>query len=45
MDKNYFETRGDEKKKEAIMELLKLTENDQALLSLSPHMMAVAIKE
>lgn len=44
MDKNYFETRGDAKKKEAIMELLKLTENDQALLSLSPHMMVVGRK-
>ncbi|HTD99272.1 MAG TPA: methyltransferase domain-containing protein [Mucilaginibacter sp.] len=44
MDKNYFETRGDAKKKEAMMELLKLTENDQALLSLSPHMMVVGKK-
>lgn len=44
MDKNYFETRSDAKKKEAIMELLKLTENDQALLSLSPHMMIVGKK-
>ncbi|MEO6851092.1 MAG: class I SAM-dependent methyltransferase [Mucilaginibacter sp.] len=44
MDKNYFETRGDTKKKEAIMELLKLTENDQALLSLSPHMMIAGRK-
>jgi len=44
LDKNYFETRGDEKKKAALMELLKLTENDQALLALSPHMMIAAKK-
>lgn len=44
MDKNYFETRGDANKKEAIMELLRITENDQALLSLSPHMMIVGRK-
>jgi ubiquinone/menaquinone biosynthesis C-methylase UbiE len=39
MDKNYFESRGDDKRKAALMELLKVTENDQALLALSPHMM------
>jgi SAM-dependent methyltransferase len=44
LDKNYFETRGDEKKKAALMELLKLTENDQALLGLSPHMMIAGRK-
>jgi SAM-dependent methyltransferase len=44
MDKNYFETRSDPKKKEAIMELMKITENDQALLSLSPHMMIAGRK-
>ena len=44
MDKNYFETRSDPKKKEAIMELMKITENDQALLSLSPHMMIAGKK-
>lgn len=44
LDKNYFESRSDPKKKEAMMELMKITENDQALLSLSPHMMAVAKK-
>jgi ubiquinone/menaquinone biosynthesis C-methylase UbiE len=44
LDKNYFETRGDAKKKDAMMELLKLTENDQALLSLSPHMMIAGRK-
>ncbi len=44
MDKNYFETRADFNKKEAMMELIKLTENDQSLLSLSPHMMIVGRK-
>jgi ubiquinone/menaquinone biosynthesis C-methylase UbiE len=44
LDKNYFETRGDEKNKAASMELLKLTENDQALLALSPHMMIAGRK-
>jgi len=45
MDKNYFETRSDAKKKEKIMELMKVTENDPALLSLSPHMMIAGRKE
>jgi ubiquinone/menaquinone biosynthesis C-methylase UbiE len=44
MDKNYFESRSDPQKKEAIMELMKITENDQALLSLSPHMMIAGRK-
>jgi ubiquinone/menaquinone biosynthesis C-methylase UbiE len=44
MDKNYFETRSDPKKKERIMELMQLTENDPALLSLSPHMMIAGRK-
>ena len=44
MDKNYFESRGDDKKKAALMELLKVTENDQALLALSPHMMIAGRK-
>ncbi len=44
MDKNYFESRGDEKKKAALMELLKVTENDEALLTLSPHMMIAGRK-
>jgi ubiquinone/menaquinone biosynthesis C-methylase UbiE len=44
MDKNYFESRSDPKKKEAIMELMKITENDQSLLSLSPHMMIAGRK-
>ena len=45
MDKNYFETRGDAKKKDAMMVLLKTTENDQTLLSLSPHMMIAGRKD
>jgi len=45
MDKNYFETRSDSKKKEKIMELMKITENDPGLLSLSPHMMIAGRKE
>jgi ubiquinone/menaquinone biosynthesis C-methylase UbiE len=45
MDKNYFETRSDSRKKEKIMELMKITENDPALLSLSPHMMIAGRKE
>jgi hypothetical protein len=42
LDKNYFETRSDTKKKEAMMSLLKATESDFSLLSLSPHMMIAA---
>ncbi|HTD40455.1 MAG TPA: class I SAM-dependent methyltransferase [Mucilaginibacter sp.] len=44
MDKNYFETRSDPKKKERIIELMKITEKDPALLSLSPHMMIAGKK-
>lgn len=44
MDKNYFETRSDSKKKEKIMELMKVTENDPGLLSISPHMMMAGRK-
>lgn len=44
MDKNYFETRSDPKKKETAMELMKITEIDKSLLSLSPHMMIAGRK-
>ncbi|HEY9001980.1 MAG TPA: class I SAM-dependent methyltransferase [Mucilaginibacter sp.] len=44
MDKNYFETRSDSKKKEKIMQLMKVTESDPGLLSLSPHMMIAGRK-
>ncbi|HVW14742.1 MAG TPA: methyltransferase domain-containing protein [Mucilaginibacter sp.] len=44
LDKNYFESRSDEKKKTAIMELLRLTESDPELLTVSPHMMIAGRK-
>lgn len=44
MDKKYFESRADAGKKQALMHLLSVTENDQALLALSPHMMIAAKK-
>jgi len=45
LDKNYFESRSDPKKKQTMMELMQITERDPALLSLSPHMMIVGRKE
>jgi len=44
MDKNYFESRSDATKKANMMELMRITENDQSLLSLSPHMMIAGRK-
>jgi len=44
LDKKYFESRGDAKKKQALMDLLSITESDQALLALSPHMMIATRK-
>jgi ubiquinone/menaquinone biosynthesis C-methylase UbiE len=44
LDKNYFESRSDVKKKQAMTELTKITENDPALLTLSPHMMIAGKK-
>ncbi|MBS1531522.1 MAG: methyltransferase domain-containing protein [Bacteroidetes bacterium] len=44
LDNKYFETRSDEQKKAAVMELLKLTESDPELLTLSPHMMIAGRK-
>jgi ubiquinone/menaquinone biosynthesis C-methylase UbiE len=44
MDKKYFESRADARKKQALIDLLKITENDQSLLALSPHMMIAAKK-
>jgi ubiquinone/menaquinone biosynthesis C-methylase UbiE len=44
LDKNYFETRSDPKKKANMMELMSMIENDQSLLSLSPHMMIAGRK-
>ena len=45
LDKNYFESRSDPKKKQTMMELMQITEKDQSLLSLSPHMMVAGKKE
>jgi SAM-dependent methyltransferase len=45
MDKNYFESRSNPEKKETMLELMKITENDQSLLSLSPHMMIAGRKK
>jgi SAM-dependent methyltransferase len=45
MDKNYFESRSNPEKKKTMLELMKVTENDQSLLSLSPHMMIAGRKK
>ncbi len=44
LDKNYFESRADARKKERVLELLKMTENNKDLLALSPHMMIAGEK-
>ena len=44
MDKNYFESRSDASKKARMMELMRITEKDKSLLSLSPHMMVAGKK-
>ncbi len=44
MDNKYFESRADAQKKQALMDLLSITESDPALLALSPHMMIAAKK-
>jgi ubiquinone/menaquinone biosynthesis C-methylase UbiE len=44
LDKKYFESRADVKKKQSLMDLLAITESDQSLLALSPHMMIAARK-
>ena len=44
LDSKYFETRTDTAKKEKMMNLLRQTEQDQALLAFSPHMMAFGRK-
>ncbi|PST83438.1 SAM-dependent methyltransferase [Pedobacter yulinensis] len=41
LDSKYFETRGDQQKKEAMFGLLRATETNEALLAWSPHMMGV----
>jgi len=45
LDGKYFETRSNPEKKEAMMNLLRSTEQVVELLSLSPHMMICACKE
>jgi len=44
LDSKYFETRSDPKKKEAIMALLKSTEENPDLFSFSPHLMVCGKK-
>jgi ubiquinone/menaquinone biosynthesis C-methylase UbiE len=44
LDAHYFETRENPVKKKAMMDLLKFTERDKYLMSLSPHMMIVGRK-
>lgn len=44
LDSKYFESRSDPKKKEAMMSLLRSTEENPDLLSLSPHLMVSARK-
>ncbi|HWW37770.1 class I SAM-dependent methyltransferase [Pedobacter sp.] len=44
LDSKYFETRSTPAKKEAIMALLKMTERDPSILSMSPHMMIAGRK-
>ncbi len=44
LDKNFFSSRGDQKKNENLLELIRITENDLNLISLSPHMMIAATK-
>lgn len=44
LDKDYFASMLNDKKKKTLLELIKLTENDNHLLSFSPHMM-IAVKK
>jgi hypothetical protein len=44
LDKDYFINMLNHKKKNTLLELMQLTENDPFLLSLSPHMM-IAVKK
>ncbi|MGB5819392.1 MAG: class I SAM-dependent methyltransferase [Saonia sp.] len=44
LDKDYFASMSNEKKKNTLMELVRITENDTNLLSFSPHMMIAARK-
>lgn len=44
LDKDYFASMLNDKKKKTLLELIKVTENDSNLLSFSPHMM-IAVKK
>lgn len=44
LDKDYFSNMLNEKKKQTLMELVRITENDSCLLSFSPHIM-IAVKK
>ena len=44
LDKNFFATIIDKKKKKTLLELIEITENDRYLLPFSPHMM-IAVKK
>ncbi|AXT52937.1 class I SAM-dependent methyltransferase [Aquimarina sp. BL5] len=44
LDKDYFASMLNDEKKKTLLELIKLTENDNHLLSFSPHMM-IAVKK
>lgn len=45
LDKNYFTSMSNEKRKRTLMDLLNITENDENLLSFSPHMMIASRKK
>ena len=44
LDKDYFTNMLNEEKRKTLMELIQITENDNSLLSMSPHMM-IAVKK
>jgi ubiquinone/menaquinone biosynthesis C-methylase UbiE len=45
LDKNYFESRADPRKKEKLLELLRITEKEKSMLGISPHLMIAARKK
>jgi ubiquinone/menaquinone biosynthesis C-methylase UbiE len=45
LDSKYFQTRSDPAKKQAMMNLLRQTQQSAALLALSPHLMACGLKK
>jgi len=45
LDKNYFETRSDQDKKDRMMKLLQTTEKDPNLLAFSPHIASIGQKK